>query len=105
MWRTLGSTWSVRSSSLPTGTPAGTLDADPKLHVPDDVKAAREEALMLTQQAVCFDNMNYLVEEAVQFDVLIDGRSDDEGMTLGERISKRWWTQWSASRASTIGPR
>ena len=65
------------------GTPAGTLDADPKLHVPDDVKAAREEALMLTQQAVCFDNMNYLVEEAVQFDVLIDGRSDDEGVALG----------------------
>ena len=29
-------------------------------YVPDDVKAAREEALMLTQQAVCFDNMNYL---------------------------------------------
>ena len=38
---------------------------------------------MLTQQAVCFDNMNYLVEEAVQFDVLIDGRSDDEGVALG----------------------
>lgn len=65
------------------GTPAGTLDADPQLHVPDDVKAAREEALMLTQQAVCFDNMNYLVEEAVQFDVLIDGRSGDEGVALG----------------------
>ena len=47
------------------------------------MKAAREEALMLTQQAVCFDNMNYLVEQAVQFDVLIDGRSDDEGLALG----------------------
>ena len=66
--------------------------------MPDDVKAAREEALMLTQQAVCFDNMNYLVEEAVQFDVLIDGRSDDEGVALGRAY-------FQAARGGLGGPR
>lgn len=55
------------------GTPAGTMDLDPALHVPDEVKAEREREIMLTQQAIAFENMAYLAEERCQFDVLIDG--------------------------------
>lgn len=55
------------------GTPAGTLDRDPALHVPEEVKAAREEELMLLQQEIAFENAAYLADQSVQMDVLIDG--------------------------------
>lgn len=54
------------------GTPAGTIDLDPERHVPHDVKAAREAELMLTQQAIAFENAQYVAEVRSQFDVLID---------------------------------
>ncbi len=54
------------------GTPAGAMDRDPDLHVPDEVKAAREEDLMLVQQQIAFDNAAYVAEQRAQFDVLID---------------------------------
>jgi ribosomal protein S12 methylthiotransferase len=54
------------------GTPAGTMDDDPALHVPDSVKAEREAELMLTQQQLALDNAQYLAEQRCQFDVLID---------------------------------
>jgi ribosomal protein S12 methylthiotransferase len=55
------------------GTPSGTMDKDPALHVPDDVKEAREQELMLLQQEIAFENAAYLAEQKVQFDVLIEG--------------------------------
>ena len=55
------------------GTPAGTMDVDPGLHVPDEVKEAREAELMLAQQEIAFENASYLAEQRVQMDVLIDG--------------------------------
>lgn len=55
------------------GTPAGTLDLDPALHVPDEIKEEREAEIMLTQQAIAFENAAYVAEQRVQFDVLIDG--------------------------------
>jgi ribosomal protein S12 methylthiotransferase len=55
------------------GTPAGTMDADPALHVPDEVKAERERELMLAQQEIAFENAAYQAEQKVQFDVLVDG--------------------------------
>jgi ribosomal protein S12 methylthiotransferase len=55
------------------GTPSGTMDKDPSLHVPDDVKQAREQELMLLQQEIAFENAAYLAEQKVQFDVLIEG--------------------------------
>lgn len=64
------------------GTPAGTMDLDPALHVPDEVKAEREREIMLTQQTIAFENMAYLAEERCQFDVLIDGPA------LGEASSE-----------------
>ncbi len=54
------------------GTPAGTMDLDPALHVPDEVKERREQELMLCQQQIAFENAAYLAEQGSQFDVLID---------------------------------
>jgi ribosomal protein S12 methylthiotransferase len=59
--------------SRESGTPAGTMDGDPALHVPDEVKAEREAELMLTQQRIAFENAAYVAEQRCQFDVLIDG--------------------------------
>jgi ribosomal protein S12 methylthiotransferase len=58
--------------SRENGTPAGTMDQDPKLHVPDEVKVAREEEIMLLQQEIAFENAAFLAESKVQMDVLID---------------------------------
>lgn len=55
------------------GTPAGTMDADPALHVADELKAEREEEIMLAQQRIAFENAAYVAEQRSQFDVLIDG--------------------------------
>jgi ribosomal protein S12 methylthiotransferase len=55
------------------GTPAGTMDADPALHVPDEVKREREQELMLAQQEIAFENAAFQGEQRVQFDVLVDG--------------------------------
>ena len=55
------------------GTPAGTMDLDPELHVPDEVKARRESELMELQQRIAFENCAYVAEQRCQFDVLVDG--------------------------------
>jgi ribosomal protein S12 methylthiotransferase len=55
------------------GTPAGTMDLDPDLHVPDPVKVEREAEIMLTQQRLAFENARYVADQLCQFDVLIDG--------------------------------
>lgn len=64
------------------GTPAGTMDQDPSLHVPDELKAEREAELMLAQQEVAFGQAAYLAEQRVQFDILIDGPA--AGRTAGK---------------------
>ena len=63
------------------GTPAGTMDADPELHVPDEVKVEREAELMLAQQEVAFEQAAFLAEQQCQFDVLIESKS--AGQTKG----------------------
>lgn len=67
------------------GTPAGTMDRDPALHVPDEVKAEREAELMLAQQEVAFEQAKYVAEQKCQFDVLID--SNAAGKTKGRSTS------------------
>ncbi|MBL9147834.1 MAG: 30S ribosomal protein S12 methylthiotransferase RimO [Phycisphaerae bacterium] len=67
------------------GTPAGTMDEDPDLHVADEIKVEREAELMLAQQEVAFDQAKYLAEQAVQFDVLIDGPA--AGRTKGRKTA------------------
>lgn len=59
------------------GTVAGTMDKDPELHVPDEIKARREEELMLVQQELAFENAAYLAEQEAVFDVLVDGPGRD----------------------------
>ncbi len=54
-------------------TPAGTMDADPALHVPDEIKARREEELMLAQQEIAFQAARSLAERRARVEVLIDG--------------------------------
>ena len=54
------------------GTPAGTMDRDSALHVPDELKAERESELMLLQQSIAFENAAYMAEQTAQLDVLVD---------------------------------
>ena len=63
------------------GTVAATMEKDPQLCVPEEVKQAREEELMLAQQEVAFENAAYLAEEGAMFDVLIDEQSHDREIT------------------------
>ena len=62
------------------GTVAGTMDADPALHVPDDIKARREQELMLLQQTIAFENADWLAQQEAVFDVLIDGPTEAVGL-------------------------
>jgi ribosomal protein S12 methylthiotransferase len=67
------------------GTPAGTMDLDPALHVPEEVKASRESELMLAQQELAFEDAAFVAEQRCQFDVLIDGPAP--GATSGRHTS------------------
>jgi ribosomal protein S12 methylthiotransferase len=63
------------------GTVAGTMEEDPALAVPAEVKSRRKNEVMELQQRVAFEQASYLAEQfdegapittGVQFDVLID---------------------------------
>jgi len=63
------------------GTPAGTMEDDPKLAVPAEIKARRKHELMSLQQSIAFEQAEFLAshfnpdnpaDPGVQFDVLID---------------------------------
>ncbi len=63
------------------GTPAGTMEVDPALAVPAEVKARRKAELMELQQGIAFNQAKFLAEQfdprnpettGVQFDILID---------------------------------
>jgi len=61
------------------GTPAGRMDLDPDLRVPDEIKAAREAELMTLQQEIAFENAQYVADQRCQFDVLIDVKAESAG--------------------------
>jgi ribosomal protein S12 methylthiotransferase len=67
------------------GTPAGTMDLDSNLHVPDEIKVEREAEIMLTQQTIAFENAAYVAQQRCEFDVLIDGPT--AGGMRGRRTS------------------
>ena len=71
--------------SREAGTPAGTMDEDPALHVPDEVKARREDELMRTQQRIAFERARATADEGRLVDVLVDGPAP--GRTSGRRTS------------------
>ena len=64
------------------GTPAGRMDQDPELHVPEEVKLERERELMMLQQRIAFENAAYLAEQRVQLDILVDAPAN--GATEGQ---------------------
>lgn len=66
------------------GTVAATMEDDPDLRVPEEVKERREEELMLAQQEVAWENAAYLAEEDAVFDVLIDERDHEREVTEDE---------------------
>ncbi|MDG2424000.1 MAG: 30S ribosomal protein S12 methylthiotransferase RimO [Phycisphaerales bacterium] len=72
------------------GTVAATMEKDPELCVPDEIKQQREEELMLAQQEVAFENAAYLAEEGVLFDVLVDERSHEREITEDGRSYKTY---------------
>lgn len=65
------------------GTPGGTMDLDPSLHVPDELKVEREAELMLTQQRIAFENAAYVAQQRCEFDVLIEGPGKADGSFAG----------------------
>ena len=67
------------------GTPAGTMDLDESLCVPEEVKLAREAELMLLQQDLAFARARALGEAKHRIDVLVDGPV--AGRTKGRRTS------------------
>ena len=58
--------------SKENGTVAGTMEEDDSLRVPQDVKQAREEELMLTQQEIAFERAAKAAEDGEVHQVLID---------------------------------
>lgn len=70
------------------GTVAGTMEDDPSLAVPAEVKARRRDEIMRLQQKIAFEQAAYLAEQfdekrptdsGVQFDILIDTATRTSG--------------------------
>jgi ribosomal protein S12 methylthiotransferase len=72
------------------GTPAGRMETDPALAVPDDIKRRRQAEILELQQRLCFEQNEFLAEQfdpedpentGLRFDVLIDDPKgqDEEG--------------------------
>ncbi|MGI9014524.1 MAG: 30S ribosomal protein S12 methylthiotransferase RimO [Phycisphaerales bacterium] len=62
------------------GTPAGRMDLDASLHVPDELKAEREREIMQLQQSIAFENAQYVAQQQSQFDVLIERSIEHEAI-------------------------
>lgn len=82
------------------GTPAGTMEEDPALAVPQEVKAQRKAEIMQLQQGIAFEQADFLagqwdendpLESGVQLDILIDRDTGSEveataGVSTGGRL-------------------
>lgn len=76
------------------GTPAGTMELDESLRVPEEVKIERHAEIMAVQQKIAFEQAAYLAEQfdpeqpltsGCQFDVLIDR---PQGEANGKHIAQ-----------------
>jgi ribosomal protein S12 methylthiotransferase len=79
------------------GTVAGTMEDDPKLAVPAEVKSRRHSELMALQQKIAFEQAAFLAEQfdekkptatGVQFDVLIDAAARTAGRATTGVVGK-----------------
>jgi len=86
------------------GTPAGTMDLDPALHVPDEVKAEREAELMLVQQENAFADAAFQAEQHAVLDVLIEGASGDSGVPVAPAVEVESGEVLHAGRAYHQAP-
>ena len=77
--------------SAEPGTPAGTMEQDPALAVPPEVKARRKGEIMALQQTIAFEQAQFIADQwdqadplgsGVQLDILIDR----EAGVVGEQI-------------------
>jgi len=99
------------------GTVAGTMEDDPALAVPAEVKARRYSELMALQQKIAFEQAMFLAEQfdeknptqtGVQFDVLIDaatrtgGRATPGVIAKGKLYTGRTYFQAPMIDASTF---
>lgn len=75
--------------SKEAGTVAGSMEEDPMFAVPAETKRRRRDEVMELQQRIAFEQAAYIAEQfdesaptqsGVQFDVLIDGPMQAEGM-------------------------
>jgi ribosomal protein S12 methylthiotransferase len=84
------------------GTPSGTMNLDPKLRVPPEEAARREEALMLLQQEIAFEHVAAMAKANRRLEVLVDAPA--EGRTKkGEHLyTGRAWFQAPQVDSSTI---
>ena len=94
------------------GTPAGTMERDPALAVPSEVKARRRGELMALQQRLAHEQAAYLAEQfdedspedsGVRLDVLIDRATPARVHTSPER--KRGDSTAEESHSLTLGAR
>ena len=65
------------------GTVAGTMEDDPSLRVPAEVKQQREEDLMLVQQEIAFNRAKQAAKDKETHPILID---EDLGQTGGKEL-------------------
>ncbi len=94
------------------GTVAGTMEADPALAVPDELKAKRREEIMSLQQDIAFARASEIAsrfdalrpkETGARFDVLIDKELKTEGRkTAGVSVGGRLYQGRTRAQAPMV---
>jgi ribosomal protein S12 methylthiotransferase len=68
------------------GTPSGTMDQDPALHVPPEEADRREEALMLLQQEIVFERNERMAADKRKLQLLVEGPDEENEAGKGEHV-------------------
>ena len=84
------------------GTPSGTMNLDPKLRVPPEEAARREEALMLLQQEIAFEHVAAMAKANRRLEVLVDAPIEARAKKGEHLYTGRAWFQAPQVDSSTI---
>jgi ribosomal protein S12 methylthiotransferase len=84
------------------GTPSGTMNLDPKLRVPPEEAARREEALMLLQQEIAFEHVASMATAKRRIEVLVDGPAPVKPKKGEHVYTGRAWFQAPQVDSSTL---
>jgi ribosomal protein S12 methylthiotransferase len=68
------------------GTPSGTMDQVPALHVPPEEADRREEALMLLQQEIVFERNERMAADKRKLQLLVEGPDEENEAGKGEHV-------------------